>query len=122
MTYRELRKKWEDLHKFPAQRNSLRPEIKDSWERSYDFGIDPYLRENPYICTQAELEQYRQASDYLLEASRPVMNSLLEYVAGSGFVIVLADANLCLLEVIGDQQALRWAKNARAIEGSLWRE
>lgn len=122
MSYKELRKRWENLHKNPAQRNSLRPEIRDSWERSCDFGIDPYLRENPYICSAAELEQYRQASDYLLEASRPVMNSLLEYVAGSGFVIVLADANLCLLEVIGDQQALRWAKNARAIEGSLWRE
>lgn len=122
MSYKELRKRWEDLHKYPEQRSSLRPEIRDSWERSYDFGIDPYLRENPYICTQTELDQYREASSFLVEASRPVMNSLLEYVAGSGFVVVLADANLCLLEVIGDKEAMTWAKNARAIEGSLWRE
>lgn len=122
MTYKGSRKKWEDLHKNPELRVNLRPEIRDSWERSYDFGIDPYLRENPYICTQIELDQYREASNVLLEASRPVMNSLLEYVSGSGFVVVLADANLCLLEVIGDQEAMTWAKNARAIEGSLWRE
>lgn len=122
MTYKELRRTWEDLHNNPEQRSSLRPEIKDSWERSYDFGIDPYLRENPYICTKEELEKYRVASSFLLEASRPVMNSLREYVAGSGFVVVLSDANLCLLEVIGDKDALNWAQTARAVEGSLWTE
>lgn len=122
MNYRELRRTWENFHRHPELRSNMRSEVKDSWERSYHFGIDPYLRENPYICTQAELKNYREASSFLVEASRPVMNSLLEYVAGSGFVVVLSDANLCLLEVIGDKEALTWAQNARAVEGSLWME
>lgn len=122
MSFKRLRKTWEDYHKHPELRCNMRPEVRDSWERSYDYGIDPYLRENPYICTGEELEQYRQTSSFLLEAARPVMNSLMEYVAGSGFVVVLSDANLCLLEVIGDKDALEWAHNARAVEGSLWME
>lgn len=122
MTGKELRRDWEALHNKPELRSTLRPEVRDSWERSYDYGIDPYLRENPYICTREELNQYREASQFLVEASRPVMDSLLEYVAGSGFVVVLSDANLCLLEVIGDREALQWARGARAVEGSLWME
>lgn len=122
MTNEELREKWELLHQNPQERNGLRPEIKDSWERSYDFGINPRLRENPYICTDTELKQYRDNSGYLVEASRSVMKSLMEFVAGTGFVGAMADPNLCLLEVIGDEQALSWARSARLIKGSMWSE
>lgn len=122
MTYKELRRKWDSLHKDFDFRNTLRPEIRDSWERSYDYGINPLLRENPFICTNSQLEQYRQNSSSLLEASSPVMDSLLEFVKGSGFVVALSDPNLCLLEVIGDKESLEWARSARVVKGSLWAE
>ncbi|NLV16111.1 MAG: sigma 54-interacting transcriptional regulator [Syntrophomonadaceae bacterium] len=122
MNRKELRQKWEELHRCPEKRSSLRAEIRDSWERSSDYQINPYLRENPYICTEAELKQRREASSFLIETSRPVMDGLLEYVAGSGFVIGLSDPNLCWLDVIGDSEALRWAKDARAVSGALWLE
>jgi transcriptional regulator of acetoin/glycerol metabolism len=122
LTNKELREKWEELHQDPNARNTLRPEIRDSWERSIDFGINPRLRENPYIYTKAELTQYRDNAGYLVQASRSVMNSLLEFVAGSGFACGLADPNLCILEVIGDKEAVTWAKGAHLIEGSMWSE
>lgn len=122
MTNEELRKKWEELHQDLSLRNTLRPEIRDSWERSYDFKINPRLHENPYICTRTEFIQYRDKAGYLVEASRSVMNSLMEFVAGTGFVGAMADPNLCLLEVIGDKEALLWSRSARLVEGSMWSE
>lgn len=122
MTNWELRQKWKELHHNPELRNALRPEIADSWERSYDYQINPYLRENPYICTRAELTQYQDNSAYLIETSDRIMNSLFEFVAGTGFVVILADPNMCILKVVGDPESLAWADNAYLVEGSMWSE
>lgn len=122
MTNWELRQKWKELHQNPELRNTLRPEIRDSWERSYDLEINPMLRENPYICTPTELAQSLENAGYLIEASQRVMNSLFEFVAGTGFVVILADANLCILKVIGDEESRKWSDSAYLVEGSLWTE
>lgn len=122
MTNWENRKRWKELHLKSDLTNTLRPEIRDSWERSYDYEIDPQLRENPYICTRSELNQYRDNVGYLIEESYPVMTSLFEYAAETGFIVALADSNLCILKVVGDRDSLAWAENARLVEGSMWAE
>lgn len=122
MEDRDLREKWKHLHRHPEARDELRREIRDSWERSYDYGVNPGLRENPYICTKAELARYQANSAYLLETSQPVMSALFEFVAGTGFVVILGDSSHCILKVIGDRESLAWAHSARLVEGSLWAE
>jgi transcriptional regulator with PAS, ATPase and Fis domain len=122
MTKSELQKKWQLLHNNPELRDSLRPEIRDSWKRSYKQGIDPHLLENPYICTTSELARARIYSNYLLEKTEPIMENLHQLVAGQDMVIVLTDPNLCVLKVLGDSKALAWAKSAQLVEGSMWSE
>lgn len=122
MNNAKLREKWFQLHKYPALRDKLPPYIKYSWERCYDMGIDPMLNENPYICTGYELEQARSRSEYLLSISEPIMRDLYEFVAGTGFVVALADSDVCVLKVIGDQESLDWANTAHFWEGSMWAE
>ena len=123
MTERELLTKWKKLHADPAERETLRPELRDSWERCYAYGVDKYLRENAYICTRAELNNYRDKAGFLIETSGPIMDSLYEFISGTGFTIVLSDANLCIVKVIGfDEEAQSFAKNARLCEGVMWSE
>ncbi len=122
MDNNEMRKKWIQMHRNPELRENLRPEIKYSWERSYDMGVDPYLRENVYICTENELAYARDVSHYLLNISEPVMKDLYGFVAGTGFVVALVDSDLRLLKVIGDEESSAWAKSARFVEGSMWSE
>lgn len=122
MEDKDLREKWKHLHRHPEAREELRQEIRDSWQRSYDYGVNPGLRENPYICTKAELARYQASSAYLIETSQPVMSALFEFVAGTGFVVILGDANHCILKVIGDRESLAWAHGARLVEGSIWAE
>ncbi len=113
---------WLQLHREPEYRQTLRPEIRDSWERCYDRGIDPFLRENPHICTESETALARKASHNLLEVSQSVMQDLLETVAGTGFVVALFDSNLCIIDLIGDREAMEWASQARFVVGSMWSE
>jgi len=38
--WKEVKKLWQNLHNDPALRTGLRPEIYDSWERSYQYKVD----------------------------------------------------------------------------------
>jgi len=122
MNNKEVTRRWKELHTVPALRTSLRPAIRDSWERSIQYRVDPGMRENPYICEPAQLRSAQEQSRYFIETALPVMQNLYEFVAGTGFVVALFDANLCVLKVIGDEEALAWAEQARFVEGSLWQE
>lgn len=122
MTNRELRERWEMLHRDGAFREVLPPDIRDSWERSYHYRIDPYLRQNIYICTEQELREAQERASYLLKPSESVMHGLYDFVAGTGFVIAMMDTNHCVLKVVGDEESLAWAKVARLVEGSMWAE
>ena len=122
MNNKELTRRWKELHINPNLRSQLRTKIRDSWERSIHYGVDPWMRENPYIYMPAELKQAQENSRYFIETALPVMKSLYEFVAGTGFVVALFDANVCVLKVIGDDESLTWAKQARFVEGSVWEE
>lgn len=122
MNNSELTRRWKELHTNPDLRVTLRPEIRDSWERSFQHRVDPGMRENPYIYEAAQLKQVQEQSRYFIETALPVMKSLYEFVAGTGFVVTLFDANVCVLKVIGDDESLDWSEQARFREGSLWGE
>lgn len=122
MTNHEILDRWKRLHADPTLRNTLRPEIRDSWERCYSLGVDRYLRENSYILTQAELRDHQNKSRLLIETSTSVMEGLYQFVAGTGFVVALSDADLCVLKIIGDEEAMDFATKANLREGALWAE
>ena len=123
MDRKELRRKWEDLHHNPLSREYLRPEIADSWARSYQYGINPWMRENPYVATAAEMSEAREKSGYLIQVARPIMEHLHKFVAGSGFIVGLVDTNLQALDCIfADREAQEWRKTAHLVEGGLWSE
>lgn len=122
MDQKERRRKWEELHNNPEARESLRPEILNSWERSYQYGVDPYMKKNPNIVTQAELERLRSKNEYLIRAARPVMENLVSFIAGTRCAVSLVDDNTTALIIMGDDEASEWANSGNMIEGSIWLE
>ncbi len=122
MTILGIREKWKQLHADPALRNTLRPEIRDSWERCYATGVNRYLRENSFILTQTELRERQDKASLLIETSSSVMEGLYQFVADTGFVVALSDADLCVVKIIGDAEAMDFAKKANLWQGALWSE
>ena len=122
MSDREVINKWKSLHDNPEERITLPPDILDSWERCYSYGVNRYLRKVPRICTQTELKVYQDEAEPVITLSRSVIEDLCNFLVGTGFVVTLANANLCTVKVYGDAKGLDWADEALLQEGAMWEE
>lgn len=122
MKANELRLKWHEYHDNPQTRYQLSPLIRESWERCDRFKVDPFIKSNPFVCSQYELMQAIEKYQYLIDGCLPVMENIFHYITGSGQIIGLLDSNAMFLKVIGDYQSMEWAKGANCVEGSIWAE
>jgi len=122
VSWQEVKMMWRQLHEDSALRKGLRPEIYDSWERSYHYNVDRNMRSITHLCSPGELSLALDNSRYLMETAIPVMQRLLEFVKGTGFLVSLNDANCISLKIMGDPESLDWAQRNNMIEGTIWTE
>ena len=100
-----------------------RPMILESWRRCHALQVNPSLRYAPLAVThEVQLTHLREASQLLMRAARPVMRRLSDFLADSGYVIVLSDADGCLLEVMGDAGVRRSLARIDFVSGGDWSE
>lgn len=99
----------------------LRPVIARAWERCRKLGVDPRTGQCPQKVSSEELRTRLEKYEVLLKAAAPFMESLYQFVRSSGFVVLLADADTCILKAIGTENA-----DARAAvyhtPGAFWKE
>lgn len=101
----------------------VRPIIRESWQRCRIIHVNPSLRYAPLaISHEDHLAHLRETSQLLMRAAKPVMSYLSDYLADSGYVIVLSDADGCLLEVIGDTRMRRRLARIDFVSGGDWSE
>ncbi len=103
-------------------RRQLRPEIYDSWERSYQYRVNPGLKKLTLNIPAREFEKACEESKYLMQIAIPVMERLSQFVKGTGFVVALADANCIGLKIIGDKKSTEWSQQVNMTEGTVWTE
>ncbi|HEY6411180.1 MAG TPA: ATP-binding protein [Ktedonobacteraceae bacterium] len=97
--------------------------ILESWLRCNALQVNPSRRFAPLaIAREVQLQNLREANDLLMRATRSVLSHLKDFLADSGYVIVLSDANGCLLDVIGDAAIRRRLARIDFIPGGNWSE
>jgi len=100
-----------------------RPLILDSWERCRTLQVNPSRRCAPLAVTrETQLDQLREINALLMQAAQPVMNHLIDFLADSGYVVVLSDTQGRLLDVIGDNAIRRRLARIDFIPGGNWSE
>src|SRR5579884_2811359 len=100
-----------------------RPIIFNSWQRCQALHVNPGRRYAPLaIAREAQLRNLREANEVLLRATHAVMSYLTDFLADSGYVIVLSDAKGCLLEVLGDVAIRRRLARIDFVPGGDWSE
>jgi PAS domain S-box-containing protein len=97
-------------------------DIRNSWERSAHYGVDPYKKCCDVVLTQSELRKRRTVSRSLLEQATVMMANLKKFTEGSGFIFTLADNQGYILARSGDDESLNYADHAKLIEGANWSE
>jgi transcriptional regulator of acetoin/glycerol metabolism len=96
-----------------------RSRIVASWDRCRRLGVDPDRKAAPYC---GDLNERRRANEGLLRAAGPVVAYLAEQFAGSGFVIVVTDADGVALELAGDLDTRRSLARVEIEAGGDWSE
>ena len=81
----------------------IAPPILRSWQRCAAVGLDARRDCEPGPYRAPVLDESQAA---LVALARPYMEDLYQFVEGSGFAVLLADAALTVIEIIGDQLAL----------------
>ncbi|MFL5655838.1 MAG: GAF domain-containing protein, partial [Ktedonobacteraceae bacterium] len=102
---------------------SPRPLILDSWQRCNNMHVNPSRRFAPLaVARESQLYQLREANELLIRATHSVMGRLTDFLAGSGYVIVLSDVKGCLLDVLGDAGIRRRLARIDFVPGGNWSE
>src|SRR5438128_1944176 len=97
--------------------------ILESWQRCHTMHVNPSRRFAPLaVARESQLYQVREANELLIRATHSVMGHLTDFLAGSGYVIVLSDAKGCLLDVLGDAGIRRRLARIDFVPGGNWSE
>jgi signal transduction histidine kinase len=100
-----------------------RPLILDSWHRCRSLHVNPSRRCAPLaVARESQLDQLREANALLIRAAQPIMSHLIDFLAGSGYVVVLSDVQGCLLDVVGDPSICRRLARIDFVPGGNWSE
>jgi len=103
--------------------HSPRSLILDSWQRCHAMNVNPSRRCAPLaIARESQLHQLREANELLVRATRSVLDRLTNFLADSGYVVVLSDAKGRLLDVIGDAMIRRRLARIDFVPGGNWSE
>nr|WP_027415948.1 sigma-54-dependent Fis family transcriptional regulator [Aneurinibacillus terranovensis] len=100
----------------------LDPLVKESWQRSLFYEVDPFQKKGKRILTCSQLKQIKKENDEFFSISLSVMESLYSFVKGSGFLVILCNENGFLIKVIGDEEPLEHARSIDFVEGADWSE
>jgi transcriptional activator for dhaKLM operon len=98
----------------------IAPPILRAWRRCAAAGLDPRAAfAGSSVDTESAGDAAREA---LITLAQPYMEDLYQFMEGSGFAVLLADATLTLLEAIGDPDMLDTLATHSLGRGASWRE
>lgn len=86
----------------------VRKEVYDSWLRSKSHHVSPE-NARKHILSDTELAQYISQNQILYDIASSFLNTLYQFVKGSGFVCLFAEKNGYILNAIGDEDIVRMA-------------
>lgn len=118
---------WREWNKFitasTCSEESVRTEIRDSWRRCLNVGLDPYDGKGYKVIEGQALKEARERQEELLHAALPVMQKLWQLNGNLGFLVVLVGEDGYILEMLGSyRETLDMAKKINFVPGACWRE
>ena len=102
--------------------NTVRPVIKDSWQRCMSSQVDPLIAKHSLELGSGELTGLRRQHKELISASEIIMREAKELLAESGTIMHLVTPAGMILDYEGDPATLELANNYRLIPGANWNE
>jgi transcriptional regulator of acetoin/glycerol metabolism len=103
--------------------DGLAPHIERSWNRCLqEFGIRPHTARDTLVLPASGLRERQQKLGGLLKVARCEMENLYELIAGTGYAVLLSDAEGTILSTILDPALKRDFQCAGLWLGARWDE
>jgi sigma-54 dependent transcriptional regulator, acetoin dehydrogenase operon transcriptional activator AcoR len=90
----------EKYHSADISLDVVRPEIRDSWRRCLESGLEPDGKPKQERLTEAEIRDIRRKNDRLIHLAKIEMKRLHSQISDGDHVIAFADPHAALLEVL----------------------
>ncbi|MBV9732096.1 MAG: hypothetical protein JO275_04905, partial [Verrucomicrobia bacterium] len=100
----------------------IRSEVRDSWQRCLDAGLDPVSPPDVAPISTSDLKDLREQQADLYAIAKMEVRNLYSQIAGSNFMVAFATPSAVILETVADSSFLRLSRRTRIIPGSLWQE
>ncbi|WP_308893721.1 sigma-54-dependent Fis family transcriptional regulator [Candidatus Desulfosporosinus nitrosoreducens] len=102
--------------------NIVRTEIAASWQRCHAASVNPYSGVSHLLLSQQQLAELQAKKRSLLQIARLFMTNLYQFVAGSGFIVMLSDEYGYIMDVVGDSETMAYASKLNLSKGASWIE
>lgn len=97
--------------------------IQRSWERCSDtYRIDRVERSDPVVVEAPRLNESMDRYGEFVQLGRAEMHTLYQQIAGSGYALLLTDADGLILDYVGDPTLKREFQGAGLLRGAIWNE
>jgi transcriptional regulator of acetoin/glycerol metabolism len=102
---------------------NVAPHVAKSWLRCIEeYGIDANAARDTPVLDAASISERQQRFGELLNVARAEMENLYEQIAGSGYAVILCDAEAAILGAITDPSLKREFRSAGLRVGAVWSE
>ena len=96
--------------------------IHQSHKRSKEFGLNKAGTSAKRFLTEVQLKRLLKENAELLEITSPIIESLYDFLKGSGFIIILTDKTGRILGLEGDLETLDETSKQNLVPGALMDE
>lgn len=117
------KQKYDVIHNYikPFEVDSVRPEIVESWIRSYNYGLDLFKTNVAPALDSESFERILQEKDLLLKTAQSYIFQLKNMLYGSNCIIILSDEQGVILNVVEAQDKIMNEENHMK-PGEVWSE
>ena len=105
-----------------SENSAVRDFVAASWKRCLRYGVNPYLQKLTEDISVHDIDGFIEKYEELIRISRPFMLSLHQLVAGSGFLVALADREGIMLELLGDDEVVELSRQSNLDVGVSFNE
>lgn len=104
-------------------KSDIAPHVVRSWQRCiHEYGIAPDGKRDTPVLNAHAVRERQQAFGDLLNVARAEMENLYEQISGSGYAVILSDAESIIIGAIVDPTLTREFRDAGLRTGAIWSE
>ena len=109
-----LRESW-DTHvlkhgPFTEQEPFLRYEIRRSWERSAEYGIDPGSTQDTQVSNE-RFQEICEENELLMKIAYPILLQFYQYIRSSNYALQLCSRDACVLKCLSNDEQIESLAN-----------